>query len=368
MTRRADFVIVGTGITGATIARLLNDAGCSVLMVERRDHVAGNIFDYDHECGARMNRYGPHYFRTSSPAIWDFVQRFAHFRAYEARVLARVDNRLEQWPVSGSFIRRVAPGFHPGPDLTGTTFEQAACSLVPRQVFELFIREYTEKQWGTGAEALSADLAKRIRVNWNDDARLTPNATYQGLPAHGYTALVANMIHGIPVEMGVDFLAHRTAFQPRRATVFTGGIDEYFGYCLGRLKYRGQRREVVYHSDIDRLQPVAQVNEPQHASGPQIRLIEWKHMMRAGAAERVAGTVVTRETPCAPDDSDHQEYPFPDAESQRLYRKYQELAAREGNVVFCGRLGEYRYLDMDQAIARATLWAGRLTNGLQAAR
>src|SRR5205085_2572477 len=145
-------------------------------------------------------------------------------------------------------------------------------------------RDYTEKQWGAASGALSADLAKRIRVNWNDDARLTPNATYQGLPTHGYTALVANMIRDIPLEMGVDFLAHRAAFQPRCATVFTGGIDEYFGYCLGRLKYRGQRREVVYHSGIDRVQSVAQVNEPQHASGPHIRLIEWKHMMRADTA------------------------------------------------------------------------------------
>ncbi len=366
MKREADFVIVGAGLTGSSMARLLSDAGHSVVIVERRPHVAGNAFDYRHESGVWLNLFGPHYFRTSSKTIWSFVHRFSAFRRYEARVLAHVDGRLEQWPVSGSFIRRLAPDFAPGARRAHhANFEDAARAMVPRVVYESFIRGYTEKQWGTSPSLLSARLANRIRVNWDDDARLTPLARYQGLPVDGYTALVERMIAGIPREMGVDFLNERAHFSAVRAVIFTGSIDEFFDYTLGHLPYRGQRRQLVWDGGASCRQAAAQVNEPQHSTGPCIRRIEWKQLMAQESVRDGVGTLITSETPGASVGPDDREYPYPSPESAELLGRYQMLDPTDradGRVVFCGRLGEYRYLDMDQAIARAMWWTRRLLN------
>ena len=230
---------------------------------------------------------------------------------------------------------------------------------MPRVVYEKFIREYNEKQWGVPAHTLDATLARRFTVQWDDEPRLMRHP-YQGIPACGYAGFMANMLQGIPVLLNVDYLRERALFHPRVLTIFTGPIDEYFGFDLGRLHYRGQQRTHEYLPDVDYAQPCGQVNNPQHAHGPHLRTLEWKHMMPADYAQRIRGTVLTREITHSPTDPNQYEYPVPDAANKRLYAAYRARADRLPNVLICGRLGEYRYYDMDQAIARALVLARRI--------
>lgn len=362
-----DYLVVGSGLTGAVIARTLADAGRSVLVLERRRHIGGNVHDHLHPSGIRVHTYGPHYFRTRSEAVWRFVNRFARFYPYEACLLSRVGNRYENWPVAASYIRRtVGEGW--SPEFTGSpaNFEEAALSLMPRAIYETFVKEYNEKQWGVPATELSADLCKRFDVRLDDDPRLTPRHRYQGIPVDGYAAMMSRMLAGIPVECDVDYLADRDAWRPRFMTIFTGPIDAFFNYRLGRLHYRGQRRDTRYLPDVQQHQPAAQVNEPLHAGGPHIRTLEWKQMMPPAQSAKVRGTVITTETPYTPIDPDAYEYPFPDAANRRLYADYRTLADRLDNVLICGRLGEYRYYDMDHAIARAQTLSQRILAGTTA--
>lgn len=363
---QADYVIVGSGLTGATIARALVDHGCDVLVVERRCHPGGNVADYCHPSGIWVQRHGPHYFRTSSTQIWDYVNRFAAFHPFEAAVKSRIDGRLENWPIAASYLQR-SLGAHWKPDFTGIPhdFEEAALSMMPRAVYQKFVRPYTEKQWGAAAKSLSAGLCRRFDVRADDDPRLTPRARHQGLPLGGYSRMLERMLEGIPLELNCDYLTRRDRFKAHRLTVFTGPIDLYFGGKLGRLAYRGQDRHTEYLEATQWVQPCIQVNEPS-PEVPHIRTIEWKHALPDELAHRIHGTVVTRETPFTPTDVDHFEYPFPDSKNDQLYRRYRMLADRERDVLFCGRLGEYRYYDMDQAIARAQMLAQRILQTYEA--
>lgn len=360
-----DYLIVGSGLTGATIARTLTDNGLRVLVLERRAHLGGNVFDHHHPSGIRVHTYGPHYFRTSSEELWRFVARFAELYPYEACVKSLVDGRHESWPIAGSYIRRVVgerwePGFTGEP----ANFEEASLKMMPRPVYEKFVKGYTEKQWGVPARALSARLAGRFDVREDDDPRLF-RKRFQGIPRDGYATLMRNMLAGIPVLLNVDYLAHRQEFGARKLLVFTGPIDELFRFDLGRLVYRGQRREERYLPDVDWYQPSGQVNNPDPANGPSIRTLEWKHMLPPETAERIRGTVITTETTVTPSEPDHYEYPFPDDANQALYARYRERAASLDRTLVCGRLGEYRYYDMDQAIGRAQLLAAKILAGVQ---
>ncbi len=358
---KVDYLIVGSGLSGAVIARLLADAGREVLIVERRGHLGGNVFDHTHESGIRIHTYGPHYFRTSSDRIWNFATRFAPFYRYEASLLSLVDGEYEQWPIAGSYIRRTA-GEEWTPEFTGTPgdFEQAALSLMPRAIYEKFVKEYNEKQWGVPANALSADLCTRFDVRHDDEPRLKPHCKHQGIPVPGYAAWMGQMLAGVPILFNCDYLKQQESFRVRKMLVYTGPIDAYFGYDLGRLHYRGQRREHSYHPDVDTFQPAGQVNCPAHADGPHIRSLEWKQMMERPFADRIRGTVVTTETPFSPQDPNEYEYPFPDAANAALYADYRKRADSIKKLLICGRLGEYRYFDMDQAIGRAMLLTSRI--------
>lgn len=345
-----DVTVVGAGLTGATIARLLTDAGKQVVVYERKNHLGGNVHDYLHESGIRVHSYGPHYFRTSSLKVWDFVNRFADWYPFEARVMTLAPEGLIRWPVQRAYLDRVAPGWVP--DATeGRNFEESCLAKMPRTVYENLVKGYTEKQWGCLASSLKSSLAGRFDVREDGDDRLKSDR-WQVLPNYGYTALVAEILRGISIEHG-DWLAHRIG----ETVVFTGSIDEFFDFRLGHLTYRRQRRVIKYRPE-DWYQQVVQINNPGH--GADVRRIEWKHMMRDATGCR--GTVLTTEYPEDAAEPCDYEYPMPGEGDAALYQSYRVLAEREApNVTFAGRLGEYRYLDMDMAIARAMTIARRLT-------
>jgi UDP-galactopyranose mutase len=352
-------LIVGSGLTGATIARLLHDAGREVLVLERRDHVGGNVHDHLHPSGIRIHTYGPHSFRTGSERIWNFVRRFSPFIPFRMTVKSFVDGAYENWPVVESYVRRVvAPDWQPEFKGTPQNFEQASLSMMPRLIYEKFVKGYTEKQWGVPACSLSPALARRIDFRADDNPYFKLHK-YQGLPRDGYAALMENMLEGIPVRKRKDYLARRDEFRANKHLIFTGPIDEFFEFDLGKLTYRGQRREHKYLPDVESVLPGFQVNYPDPASGPHIRTLEWKHLPSPNH-ERVTGTVLTTETPYSPSDPNAYEYPFPNAENAALYARYRRRANTLKNVLICGRLGEYRYYDMDQAIARALMLGQRL--------
>lgn len=356
----ADYVIVGSGLTGATIARFLTDAGRDVVVLERRAHVGGNVHDHKHVSGVRIHTYGPHYFRTGSEEIWQFVNRFASFYKYEAVVKSEVDGNIENWPIAASYIRRViGSDWRPSFTSTPRNFEEASLAMMPELVYRKFVKGYSEKQWGVRATELSADLARRFDVREDDEPRLMRHK-YQGIPREGYASFTRNILAGIPVVLNFDFLKHKHLIKSRKLLVFTGPIDEYFNHDLGKLRYRGQRREHSYLPDKDFVQPCGQVNNPDPAGGPHIRTLEWKHMMAPEDMPKIKGTVLTREYTYSPEDSNHQEYPFPDKENQDLYQRYRSRAESIPGLMVCGRLGEYRYYDMDQAIGRAMMLARTL--------
>jgi len=348
-----DYVVVGAGLTGATIARHLVDAGRKVMVVERRSHTGGNVHDFIHDSGIRVHTYGPHYFRTNSKRIWNFVNRFAAFQPFAAVVMTEVHGRLVNWPVPASYISSVS-GANWEPVFRGvpSNFEEACLAEMPREVYETFIRGYTEKQWGVPAHTLTPGLAKRIEIRVNGDPRLCLHR-WQGLPRGGYEHFVRELLRGIPVILNCDYLFNREVLRAKQQVIFTGPIDEFFGYDLGRLEYRAQRREHTYEPTKSYHQPVIQVNNPGKAAGPHIRTIEWKHLLPPDIARNIRGTLLTTETPFTPINPAEYEYPFPDERNQRLYRLYRARAEGLSNTVIAGRLGEYRYYDMDQAIARA---------------
>jgi len=358
----ADYVIVGSGLTGATIARTLADNGLDVVVVERREHLGGNVHDHFHDSGIRVHTYGPHYFRTSSDRIWTYVQRFADFYRFEAVLMSFVDGRLEHWPVQSEYIERAigsswAPS-HFGP---AANFEEASLAMMPEAVYAKFVRGYTVKQWGVDPRTLDSGLAGRFDVRSNGEARLK-SSRYQGIPVGGYAAFMRRMLDGIRIFSNADYLTQRDQLAARNLLIFTGPIDEYFGFDLGKLTYRGQRRNHIFIPDVDWHQPVPQVNYPDPALA-HIRILEWKHMMEPEAIPGIEGTLLTTETPYTPTNSADYEYPFPDAANQALYRRYRERADADARLLVCGRLGEFRYFDMDQAIGHAMTIASRIVQG-----
>lgn len=355
-----DYLVVGSGLTGSTIARRLADAGREVLVLERRPATGGNVRDSLHPSGVRVGIYGPHYFRCSSPRIWDFVNRFAEFEPFHARVLALVDGAYEDWPVNWRHVERYRDWQPPTARRQPRNFEEACLQKVPPQIYRSMIEGYTRKQWGADPRTLSPELARRIRVNPPDTHSLAPHRRHQALPVGGYARWMDAMLDGIPCLRGVDFLERRDEFRARKLLVSTGSVDEFFGFDEGRLGYRSQRRTECFHPDCDLMQPCVQVNHPNGEADAPIRTIEWKHLLPPDQRPGVQGTVITSEHPYSPGDPDAFEYPFPNPANAALYRRYRARAGRISNLLICGRLGDYQYYDMDHAIGRALMMADRL--------
>lgn len=352
-----DYIIVGSGLTGATIARFLHDAGVKVLVVERRNHVGGNVYDHLHSSGIRVHTYGPHLFRTNSDAVWSWIQRFGEFYRYEHEVLTEVDGRLECWPIQAEYLTRQV-GEHWQPDYMGdvNNFEEASLSMMPRIVFEKFVKPYSEKQWGVPAHSLAATLAGRFDVRTDGDKRLK-QCKYQGLPLYGYAALMKQVLKGIPVLLYCDYLENRTDFTAQHGIIYTGPIDALFNYRFGKLRYRTQERSEMFHPHTDYALEGAVINYPGKELGKKIRAVEWKRLMPHRRAEAISGTLITEEEPRDARDPDEFEYPFQDHENLQRAVRYRELADHTKDVICCGRLGNYSYYDMTDAISQAMFQA-----------
>jgi UDP-galactopyranose mutase len=242
MALKIDYLIVGSGLTGGTIARLLHDSGYEVLILDRRRHSGGNVYDHFHPSGIRIHTYGPHYFRTDSDKLWEFVNRFSAFYKYEASIKSYVDGGFENWPVSGSYINKmVGKDWKPSYRGKPTDFEEASLKIMPDLIYQKFVKGYTEKQWGVQAKSLSAGLAKRFDVREDDEPRLMRHK-HQGIPENGYTHFMRNLIAGIPIILNLDYLKNKDMFDVRKMLIFTGPIDEFFDFDYGKLAYRGQKR------------------------------------------------------------------------------------------------------------------------------
>jgi UDP-galactopyranose mutase len=363
MQSGTDYVIVGAGYAGSVMARELADAGRSVLVVDKRPHIAGNAFDELDAHGVLVHRYGPHIFHTNGERIVEWLSRFTQWRPYEHRVRGVVDGKLYPFPINRDTLNRLygldldeagAAAFFERarePREPVQTSEDVVLNSVGRDLYEKFFLNYTRKQWGLDPSQLKAGVAARIPMRTNTDDRYFTD-TFQSMPLHGYTKMFEAILDHprISVELGTDFESVRGRVKAGHV-VYTGPIDAYFGYRFGRLPYRSLRFEHEHLPQVAQFQETGTVNYPNdHA---YTRITEFKHL----TGQQHPGTSIVREYPQAEGDP---YYPVPRAENEALFKRYEELAAKETNVTFVGRLAQYRYYNMDQVVGAALAAAKRL--------
>jgi len=355
-----DYLVVGAGLFGAVFAREATDRGCSCLVIDRRNHIAGNAYCED-MYGIPVHTYGAHIFHTSDRKIWDYVNRFAEFNNFVNSPVAIYKDELYNLPFNMNTFAKMWNVKTPAEARqkieeqkaeAGITepqnLEEQAISLVGRDIYEKLVKGYTEKQWGRDCKDLPAFIIKRLPVRMIFDNNYF-NDRYQGIPEKGYTEMVAAMLSDIEVRTGVDYLKERDKYRAlAKKVIYTGALDEYFGYCYGNLQYRMVRFEQEV-KDTDNYQGNAVVNYTEREV-PYTRIIEHKHFYPGLKTEK---TVISREYPAEWHPGEEPYYPINDARNAELYAKYKELADREEGVIFGGRLGEYKYYDMDKVIASA---------------
>ncbi|MGN6550491.1 MAG: UDP-galactopyranose mutase [Pararhizobium sp.] len=351
-----DWLVVGAGFAGSVLAeRIASQRGETVLVVDRRDHIGGNAHDCHDEAGLLIHRYGPHIFHTNAQSIVDYLSQFTGWRPYEHRVLAAVDGKLLPIPINLDTINRLY-----GLDLTSEELEQflanrretvaevrtaedVVVSTVGRELYEKFFRGYTRKQWGVDPSQLSKSVTARVPTRTNRDDRYFADS-FQNMPVDGYTRMFERMLDhpNIRIMLETDYreICGEIGF---RRLIYTGPIDEFFDWELGRLPYRSLRFEHVT-LDCERFQPVAVVNYPQ--TERYTRITEYKHL----TGQRHPKTSLTYEYPT---DVGDPYYPVPRAENEALYKRYEALAAGRPDAWFVGRLATYRYYNMDQVVGQA---------------
>lgn len=354
-----DYLIVGSGLYGAVMAHELRAAGKTVLVLERRGHVGGNVYCEERE-DINIHRYGAHIFHTSYQDVWDYVNQFVTFNNYVNSPIANYRGELYNLPFNMNTFTKLWGVVTPAeaqakideqraeaPQEPQNLAEQAI-SLVGRDIFEKLIKGYTEKQWGRKCEELPAFIIKRLPVRLTFDNNYF-NDRYQGIPEGGYNKLIEALLEGVEVRTGVDFNTPegRALRDEAARIIYTGPIDEYFHYQLGELGYRGLRFETDRYEEANH-QGVAVMNYTA-AEVPYTRTIEHKHFEFG----QQPVTYVTREYPAEWHRGEEAYYPVNDTANQRLYQNYCALAAREDDVIFGGRLAEYRYYDMDDVIRSA---------------
>ena len=359
-----DYLVVGAGLYGATIAQQMREKGKSVLVVDQRPHIAGNVYTETIE-GIHVHRYGAHIFHTNDRRVWEYVNRFASFNRFTNSPVANYKGELYSLPFNMYTFNKMWGVVTPQEaaakiaeqrrEITGEprNLEEQAVSLVGRDIFEKLVKGYTEKQWGRDCRDLPAFIIKRLPVRLTFDNNYF-NALYQGIPEGGYTRLVARMLEGVEVRLNTDYLQNKAELDALAGTVvYTGPIDAYFGYSLGNLQYRSVRFETEL-LDMPNFQGNAAVNYTDRET-PWTRIIEhkWFQFGKDDAGRDLPKTVISREYSSEWKPGDEPYYPVNDDRNAALYRQYMALADREDRVIFGGRLGEYRYYDMDQVLAAA---------------
>ena len=356
-----DYLVVGAGLFGAVFAHEAALKGKKVKVIEKRDHIAGNIYTREEE-GIQVHQYGAHIFHTSDKEIWDYVNQFAEFNRYTNSPVANYKGEIYNLPFNMNTFNKLWGVVTPAEAqakideqravLNGKTpenLEEQAISLVGTDIYEKLIKDYTEKQWGKLTTELPAFIIRRLPVRMTYDNNYF-NDTYQGIPIGGYTQIVEKMLdhENIDVETNVDFFANKDQYlKDFSKLVFTGMIDEFFDYKLGELEYRSLRFENET-LDMENYQGNAVVNYTD-ADTPYTRIIEHKHFEFGNQAK----TIITKEHSKTWEKGDEPYYPVNNDRNNHLYKSYKKLADEQGNVIFGGRLGHYRYYDMHQVIGAA---------------
>ena len=362
-----DYIFVGAGLFSATIAHKAAKRGKKCLVIEKRSHIAGNIYTECRE-GINVHEYGAHIFHTDSKEIWDFVSQFATFNRYTNCPVANYKGQLYNLPFNMNTFNKIWPDVitpeqaqkriaEQAAEMKGRTpenLEEQAISLVGRDIYERLIKGYTQKQWGRKCTELPASIIKRLPVRLTFDNNYF-NDAYQGIPIGGYTQIIEKMLSGSEVLLNTDFFDEKEKWlSMAEKIIYTGTIDRFFDYSEGELEYRSLRFETET-LDTPNFQGNAVINYTD-AETPFTRIIEHKHFEFGTQAK----TIITREYPAEWKQGDEPYYAVNDEKNTALYKKYEELAAKQGKVIFGGRLGLYRYFDMDDTIAVALKMAEKL--------
>ena len=360
-----DYLIVGAGLFGSVFARQATDAGKKVLVIDKRPNIAGNVYTEDIE-KIHVHKYGAHIFHTNNKEVWEYVTKFAEFNRFTNSPVANYKGELYSLPFNMYTFNKMwnvitpqeaAAKIEEQRKEAGITepqnLEEQAISLVGKDIYEKLIKGYTEKQWGRDCKDLPSFIIKRLPVRLTFDNNYF-NALYQGIPVGGYTKMVANMLDGIEVRLNTDYLENKDELDKlAEKVVYTGAIDAYFDYKLGALEYRSVRfdTEVL---DIPNFQGNAAVNYTDRET-PWTRIIEhkWFEFGKDDEGNDIPKTVISREYSSEWKVGDEPYYPVNDEKNGKLYQEYKKLAEDEKNVIFGGRLGEYKYYDMDAVIASA---------------
>ena len=354
--KKYDYLIVGAGLYGAVFAHEAVKAGKKCLVIEKRNHIAGNIYTYNTE-DINVHQYGAHIFHTNNKEVWDYVNQFAVFNRYTNSPVANYNGEIYNLPFNMNTFNKMwgvitpqqaAEKIEQQRESAGITdpknLEEQAISLVGTDIYEKLIKGYTAKQWGRDCKDLPAFIIKRLPVRFTYDNNYF-NALYQGIPVGGYTKMVENMLDGIEVMLNTDYLAEKEKFDSMaEKVIYTGPVDAYFDYKLGTLQYRSVRFETEL-LDMENYQGNAVVNYTDSET-PYTRIIEHKHF-EFGTQPK---TVISREYSAEWQQGDEPYYPVNNDQNNALYAQYKEMADKESNVIFGGRLGEYKYYDMDKVI------------------
>ena len=355
-----DYLIVGSGLFGTTFANLATKDGKKVLVIERRNHIGGNVYTENIE-GINVHRYGAHIFHTDYKDVWDYVNSFVEFNRYTNSPIARIGNEIYNMPFNMNTFAKIWDDVFTPEDalrhineekkeITGEpkNLEEQAISLVGRSIYEKLIKGYTEKQWNRDCKDLPAFIIKRLPVRLVYDNNYF-NDQYQGIPIGGYTKLIENMLEGIEVQLNINFFDDVDYYKSlAKKVVYTGAIDEYFNYSLGKLEWRSLKFDTKIF-DKENYQGNAVVNYTGHEV-EYTRVIEHKHFEFDTTSSK---TVVTFEYPADYEEGMEKYYTVNDDKNNFLANQYRSLADKEKNVIFGGRLAEYKYYDMDDVIKRA---------------
>ena len=355
-----DYLVVGTGLFGSVFAYEANKRGKKVLVIDKREHIGGNVYTEEIE-KIQVHKYGAHIFHTSNKQIWDYIGKFADFNRYTNSPLARYKNETYNLPFNMNTFYQMWGTITPKEAKEKLdsqiakegirepkNLEEQALSLVGRDIYEKLIKGYTEKQWGKRADELPAFIIKRLPLRMTYDNNYF-NDLYQGIPIGGYTKIVEKMLEGIEVRLNTNFFENREYFEKiANKIVFTGMIDEYFDYCYGELEYRSLKFETKI-LEQDNYQGNAVVNYTEYEI-PYTRIIEHKHFEFDNSSEK---TIISYEYPTKWDKDKEPYYPINDEKNNALYAKYKLLADKQDKVIFGGRLGMYQYFDMHKVIEEA---------------